>query len=671
MNALLATDLLDSVPEASFDRWTRQAAGLLKAELAFVNLLDESRQFSKRGTVPAGWPDGRNAPLEDSICRWCVSTGEPLAVEDTRTDSRFSSSVFVREHGLTAYLGMPVRSGSGHVVGTLCVAERAPRCWTPADHSLLRDLAAGVSTEIGLRAEIRTRAAAEARLAESEERFRQMAESIPQEFWMADPQFTRGLYASPAHEAIWRQPVETWLGDPLSILSVVHPDDRQVLVDAIHAQAAVDGIEYRIVRPDGEQRWLMSRGFPIRDAEGRLYRVAGITEDVTARKEAEEAIRTAMEAAERANQAKSQFLSRMSHELRTPLNAILGFGQLLEADVTTPEDRESVEQILRAGRHLLELINEVLDLARVEAGAVNVHVETVSVTQVVREAMDLIRPLADRRGIRVDAALPAALGHVLADPQRLKQVLLNFLSNAIKYNHEGGAVMVRCLDAGNERLRVEVADTGPGIGADERDKLFVPFERLGAERLGVEGAGLGLALCRALAELMGGEVGVRSLVGDGSTFWIELPRAPGAAADDDQAPEAPADLRTILYVEDNLSNLRLVERVLAARPGIRLLPAMLGRLGVELAREHRPDLILLDMQLPDMHGIDVLRRLRETPELRDTHVVVVSADAVPARLREVEALGPRAVITKPLHVRELLRVVDEALAAPRADGTGG
>jgi signal transduction histidine kinase/ActR/RegA family two-component response regulator len=387
-----------------------------------------------------------------------------------------------------------------------------------------------------------------------------------------------------------------------------------------------------------------------------------------------EALLTAKQAAEEASQAKSEFLSRMSHELRTPLNAILGFAQLLELDDLTADQRESVDHILRAGRHLLDLVNEVLDLSRIEAGRLQLSPEPVLVGDVLREALDLVRPLAAERRVRLAVgadAGAAAPRRVVADLQRLKQVLLNLLSNAIKYNREGGGVVLACEAAPDERLRLVVTDTGPGIPADRLARLFTPFERLGAEQSGVEGTGLGLALSQRLVAAMGGTLGVESRPGQGSSFWVELPPAgedeeeappadggaPGAAPD---APAGPG--RTVLYVEDNLSNLALVRRVLARRPRIALLTAMQGQLGLDLARSHRPALVLLDLHLPDVAGEDVLRALRAAPETRDVPVVVVSADATPRQVERLLAAGARSYLTKPLDVPRLLQVVDETLA---------
>ena len=399
--------------------------------------------------------------------------------------------------------------------------------------------------------------------------------------------------------------------------------------------------------------------------------------EVADRRQAEESARLASTEADRANRAKSEFLSRMSHELRTPLNAILGFAQLLQMEVQTPEQRESVAHILKAGRHLMDLIDEVLDIARIEAGRLHLSPEPVPVADLLRETLDLMRPLAAQRAIRLETgALPGEDGHVRADRQRLKQVLLNLLSNAIKYNRDAGRVTLTCAEAPGDRLHIRVTDIGPGIPAALMARLFTPFDRLGAEQQGVEGTGLGLVLSKRLVEAMGGAMGCESALGEGSTFWVELPLAAAPAERLKELPPevlaaapAPGPAATVLYIEDNLSNLRLVERVLAHRPGIRVLPAMQGRLGLDLAREHRPALIFLDLQLPDLPGHEVLRHLQGDPRTREIPVLVISADASPGQIQRTLAAGARAYLTKPLDVRGLLAAVDEHLTPP-AGGRG-
>jgi signal transduction histidine kinase/ActR/RegA family two-component response regulator len=383
----------------------------------------------------------------------------------------------------------------------------------------------------------------------------------------------------------------------------------------------------------------------------------------------------AREAADVANQSKSAFLSRMSHELRTPLNAVLGFAQILDLDDLDDGQQEAVDQILRGGKHLLELINEVLDISRIESGDLALSPEPVQVSDVVEETVSLIRPLAEQRSIQLLGETHSCWGnHVLADRQRLKQILLNLLSNAVKYNRQNGTVTIFCEHPDTTRLRIKVGDTGPGIRTEQLTQLFVPFERLGAERTDIEGTGIGLALSRRLAEAMGGTIGVESVPGEGSTFWVELPvvesplerydRQQGSGAEPEPAPVPSIDERrqTLLYIEDNLANLKLVQRVVAHRSDVEIIPAMQGSLGVDLAREHQPALILLDLHLPDMSGDAVLQQLRQNPATAPIPVVIVSADATPGQRQRLLNAGANGYLTKPYEVQELLSIIDDALA---------
>jgi PAS domain S-box-containing protein len=408
--------------------------------------------------------------------------------------------------------------------------------------------------------------------------------------------------------------------------------------------------------------------------DGRRF--TGMVRDLTERRNAEERLAKAREAqvmADAANRAKNEFLSRMSHELRTPLNAVLGFGQLLEMNALTEEQRECVEQINRGGKHLLGLINEVLDIARIEAGRMDLSPEPVRVVDAFQDALELVQPLATKRNIQFHIELDAEPDfYVLADHQKLKQVLLNLLSNAVKYNRDGGEVRFTCQQLAPGRLGLAVSDTGWGIEPNKLGRLFVPFDRLGAEQTGVEGCGLGLAFSKRLVELMGGKLTVTSAGGVGSRFCIELaqagPSQPPTAAEGAGAlkPAVQAlDAHTLLYIEDNLDNLRLVQRILAHRPRIQLLTAMQGSLAVDLARQHRPDLIFLDVHLPDLSGDQVLQRLQAAPETRRIPVVVVSADATARQIERLRAAGAYDYLTKPLDVPRFLQIVDDLLSIER------
>ncbi|MCW2793613.1 MAG: sensor protein [Nocardioides sp.] len=455
---------------------------------------------------------------------------------------------------------------------------------------------------------------------------------------------------------------------PTEIATAYRAADEQVL-------AAGVPMEFEEPIPtDGVWGMWLSLKFPLFDEDGVAYAVGGISTDISGRNRAEMAIREARDEAERANRAKSEFLSRMSHELRTPLNSILGFGQLLQLDDDQPAARENVDRIVGAGRHLLSLINEVLEISRIEAGAQSISVEPVDACGPLVEAIDLVRPLAAQHGVELAVDLHGALHrYVLADYQRLKQVLLNVLMNAIKYNRPDGMVTVSAEVVG-DLLRYLVTDTGVGIDESDLDRIFQPFERLGAEQSETEGTGLGLALSKSLVELMGGAIGVsRSVPGRGSVFFVELP----TTSERSREPEAPrkaealgpvacADLAslTVLYIEDNLANLDLVRKVLARMGEPTLIPAMQGQLGVELAALHTPDLVLLDLHLPDTDGEEVLRRLQADPRTSSIPVVVLSADAMPAQIERLKAGGAADYVTKPLDIPVFLAAVKAAVGCP-------
>ena len=376
--------------------------------------------------------------------------------------------------------------------------------------------------------------------------------------------------------------------------------------------------------------------------------------------------------AARATQAKNEFLSRMSHELRTPLNAILGFAQLLELDELDARQRDNVAHIVSGGRHLLDLINEVLEISKIEAGSINPAIEPVHAGDMVQQVIELVGPLASQRDIELRANLK---GHdkvwVAADPQQLKQVLLNLLANAVKYNRDGGSVTVN-MTHNDGWARILVVDTGMGIPQDQLPKLFVPFERLGAESTGVEGTGLGLVLALRLIEAMGGRLGVESQPWIGSTFHIELPvtEAPAPVAVEAPAPRlvsathtVPSDARTrrVLYIEDDPANARLMAELFTEDPRLKLMTTMQGSLGLELSRRHQPDLVLLDLHLPDMDGQDVIRRLRNDPLTATIPVIAVSADATDQTRRRLMMLGAARYLTKPLSLSAVMSAVWEVL----------
>jgi signal transduction histidine kinase/ActR/RegA family two-component response regulator len=420
----------------------------------------------------------------------------------------------------------------------------------------------------------------------------------------------------------------------------------------------------------------------LRDDSGGIIGYLLIGADNSARKLAEEKMQNAMALAEKANHAKSEFLSRMSHELRTPLGAILGFAQLVESGTPapTPSQKRSVDQILKAGWYLLELINEILDLALIESGRMSLSLEPTSLAEVMLECAAMIEPQAQKRAIAVTFPPPGISFVVKADRTRVKQVLINLLSNAIKYNRAGGTVTVDCTVTPSGRIRLSVKDDGGGLAPEQQAQLFQPFNRLGQETSEEEGTGIGLVVSKRLVELMGGRIGVESVVGKGSVFWFDLDRAAErrpiqGAAEPAAVPGAQAlaagKRHTVLYIEDNPANLMLVEDLVARRPEIHLVSATDGLRGIELARSSRPDVILMDINLPGISGINAMRILAQDPATAHIPVIALSANANPRDIAKGLEAGFFRYLTKPIKVNEFMGTLDGALgdAAGRTDDT--
>jgi len=499
---------------------------------------------------------------------------------------------------------------------------------------------------------------------EAEARFESLLEAAPDAIVVVND---KGVITVANHRAtdVFGYAREELIGQPVEMLIPEqnrkrHPGVRRGYVSRPAVRPMGAGLQLWAVRKDGSK-------FPVDISLSPLETPAGIlvsaaVRDITDRVAAEEALRAAKEDAEQANMAKSEFLSRMSHELRTPLTAILGFTELLQIGGMPADQRDLfVDRSHRAGQHLLTLINDILDISRVEAGSLTISLEPVDAAPLVEEATELIVPMAHSRRIAVANTVHNAV--VMADSGRLRQVVLNLLSNAVKYNRESGAITISSKTDGNF-VAITISDTGPGIAEPDLPRLFQPFDRLGVQTGEIEGTGIGLAISRGLVELMGGTIQVTSVVGEGSRFTVRLPAAEWQASGAASPTSTEYDERTatVLYIEDNPSNTMLVESALSLRPHVRFISAVQGQLGLELARDHRPDLILLDLHLPDMSGDEVLAGLRADERTASVPVIVVSADATNARIAELMAAGAHAYITKPLVIRDFLEAVDVALA---------
>jgi PAS domain S-box-containing protein len=465
------------------------------------------------------------------------------------------------------------------------------------------------------------------------------------------------------------------------------PARAEEAISRVLRESKVTNYELTALALDGRETVVSYNATTFHDRDRKLQGVFAAARDVTERKQAEDALHetntaleTARAAAEKANRAKSEFLSSMSHELRTPLNAVLGFAQLMASEVPAPapHQQRSIDQILKGGWYLLRLINEILDLAMIESGKVTMSQEAMSLTDVLQDCKGMIEPQAEKRGISLTFPKQDNLFFVHADRTRVKQVMINLLSNAIKYNTAGGSVIVQCMVSGKDRVRISVKDTGAGLGPEQLAQLFQPFNRIGQEHSVEEGTGIGLVVTKQLVELMGGAIGVESGVGIGTVFWVELDAAsaPTLALDqlDDVALQRRTQSRkggdrpTLLYVEDNPANLALVEQLIGRRGDLKLLTAIDGHQGIELARAYLPDVILMDINLPGISGYGALKILNDDPATAHIPVLALSANAVPRDIEKGLDAGFFRYLTKPIRVREFMDALDVALRHAAENG---
>jgi PAS domain S-box-containing protein len=526
-----------------------------------------------------------------------------------------------------------------------------------------------------LRREMAERSQAEEALRDSEERLRTILDHVPLGVVFLDPD-GRLIDANP--------PLARMIGKPLSEMRGQRLDDVVVPGDQAAMREALDELVATMRTADhggsvrrtlhftgdpGRPTSVRVYAVPLLDPQRRLRRIVAVVEDITEhlRLEASEQARQRAEASDR---AKSEFVSRMSHELRTPLNAMIGFAQLLGLDrepALVAHQRDWAQQIQRAGWHLLEMINETLDLARIESGAVRLALQPVALAPLIAAAKEMVSASAAERQVELSPVraeppdLPAA---VQADPTRLRQIMTNLLSNGVKYNRPGGRVGVTVRPAGTDHLDVVVSDTGLGMTESQLKLLFQPYNRLGREASSIEGTGIGLVISRRLAELMGGQLTARSAAGVGSEFTLRLPLARGEVpppAESVTTGPAPYRQRTVHYIEDNETNVEVMRGVLLQRPQIELSVSTSGLDGVQDVRRLKPDLVLLDMGLPDISGLELLRHLKQDDDVAGIPVIVVSADATPSRVQDALTLGALHYVTKPLDVAKFLGVIDDAL----------
>ena len=669
---LLALDelnLLDTPSDPILDGLVRCAASMLGCPIALVRLIDRNQQRVKASVGLGAMP----ADPEPSFCAHAVRGDELFIVSNAAQDPRFAADPLVTGAAhVRFYAGAPL-AVDGRIIGTLCVIDRQPRRLDETQRALLTDLAHAVEHWIVSSREHR-------QLRETEGFLTRIARHVPGAFYQyqlgADGS-SRFPYASEGISSIYELTPEALRRNASLAFDRLHPDDLASVSVAMQRSARTLTPwlqQYRVQLPERGERWLEGHATPQRLDDGSVL-WCGFIQDITERRASEQVIRDNY-ASERASRAKSEFLSRVSHELRTPLNAVLGFTQLMQADPALPQRTQGhLEQVRRGGELLLELVNDILDLTRIEHGLLNLRIAPVEVAEVLESSLALIEPLAIQRGIRVQPVRGDPGLTVRADKRALGQVLLNLLSNGVKYNRENGALEIEVRSVGAEVV-IFVDDEGKGLTAQQHAQLFQPFDRLGVEGSGVPGSGLGLVISRQLVEAMHGRLEVRDRVEGGCRFEVWLP-APAAllltrpaplhadAAPAGEASEATeGDLPLILCVEDNPVNALLLREVIGIIGRCHLLFADDGETGLALATRHRPSLMISDISLPGMDGLALVRAIRAEPALRTMRCIALSGDATFESRERALLAGFDDYWTKPLDLglldREILSLAFSA-----------
>ncbi len=681
-------NILDTPVLPAFDALARLASAFTGCPMGAVSLVDSQRQwFVASVGVPL-----THTLRSDAFCAHTILSADGIAIRDARDDPRFrTSSLVAGVPGIRFYAGMPVVV-DGHAIGAVCCLSKEPRSVEPSMLDGLRDLALTARQLLDERLKaLRAKERALEELHVGDERWRLALEGGGQGLWDWDSQ-KHGLYFSDAWKAIVGHGGNEVGTQVREWLCRIHPDDlphaKAKLAAHLRGETPVYAVEHRMRHKHGHDVWVLNTGKVVRRAaNGRATRMVGTMIDVTSQRHAESSLRD-KRAAELANIAKSEFLSRMSHEMRTPLNAVIGFTQLLLSRTPDADEvREYAEHVLRAGEHLLALTNDVLDLQHVEEGRVELDTSDVPLDTVVSQVIDLLSDAAQERGIRFDNHVPPGV-EVRADEHRLRQVLMNIASNAVKFNRPAGVVRWSVeRDAARARVRLNIEDTGSGLKPAQLQRLFQPFERLGRETSSIEGTGLGLIIARSLAVAMGGTLHVASSAGVGTRVVVELamaqqtvlPFSPEAADDTTSSGRAepalqqtaappvepaPPPLR-MLYVEDNRINAILFEEALRLRDGIELRLAEDGQEALDQIRDWTPDVLVLDAHLPGMDGFQLLEALRREPGLAEVPAFMCSADAMPDDVKRAAHAGFTGYWSKPINIAKILGDLDEICAKRR------
>jgi len=671
--ALCALDILDTSPEEGFDRLTRICQSRFDVPICLVSLVDSERQWfkSRQGL------DAPETPRDISFCGHAILGEEIFCISNTLEDPRFADNPLVTgPPDIRFYAGAPISTADGMKVGTLCIIDTVPRTLSLEDKKILRDLADTVQQELEQKHLRETSTALESQ----SERLRAILETVIDGIVTIDDTGIIKTF-NPAAEKIFGYSIDEVFNQNVKMLMPEpYQSEHDGYLDSYHKTGIpkVIGIGREVIgkRKDNSE-------FPMDLSISRMKvngstMFTGIVRDITERNEASDKIFKAMEEAKIANQTKTEFLSSMSHELRTPMNAILGFGQMLDFNPKEPlsaTQKASVDQILKGGQHLLALINDILDLTQIEAGKADFTIEEIDPNKAVEECLTLIIGMSDSRGIEISTPdVISDAQNIKADYTRFKQVLLNLMSNAIKYNDDGGKVRISFGPTPENMLRINVTDTGIGIPDERQSELFKPFNRLGAENSEIEGTGIGLVVCKDLVELMGGTIGFESHIGIGSWFWFELPLAISQTVTSDaggviEGTEVRGQLEgisgTMLYVEDNPSNLKLMEVIVSNIDGLTMSSAHTAELGIDIAIANNPDIIILDINLPGMSGFDAIKELKKHETTKNTPIFALSAAATKADIKKGLEAGFEHYLTKPINVVEITDAVRKALETNR------
>lgn len=727
--ALHELQVVDTPQELAFERMTQLARDLFEVEIAVVTLVDKKRLWFKSHP---GFAESE-ANREVSFCAHTIAYDAPLVVEDTHLDERFADNPYVSGlPNIRFYAGWPLRPLSDLAVGTLCIIDSQPRQFSERDLTLLGSLAGQVE-ELLRQHKLQVQLTHTAqRMYKEQKLLKVLHQGITdyqalmsgKQLWkflmealreLTDSDYaligevlptttTNALKIHAITDLSWsvesRQLMERLrssdmtLTNPHTLLARVFAFGEVVMTDDLHDKTQHGGL------PAGHPPLDNYLGVPIFSGKQLIgmYAIANSREplnqalldwlqpftdtcsllinlysQMAEREQVMRDLAAARDQAETASRAKSEFLSSMSHELRTPLNAIIGFAQLLTNSRRDPlgeKQHRQISHIERSGQHLLSLINEVLDLARIEAGYMPLSIEPISLASVFNDACSTLEPCAEAAGIRFRYTSPNDRWQVNADYTRTKQILLNLLSNAIKYNRANGSIDIAVAHL-IDHVRISVTDTGPGIAPERQHELFEPFNRLDAEGSGIEGSGIGLAITRELVERMEGEMGVDSQPGQGATFWFTLPTANADATTDEAASPysvhaQPSNPFTLLYIEDNPTNQRLMEDIIDEMDDITLQIASSAEIGLEIIHHCSPALVLMDIHLPGMNGYQALEAMRRDPHLQALPVVALSANAMPADIKCGLEAGFNAYLTKPLELDKLEATITQFIK--RASG---